>query len=177
MSSDEKELKAEIYNLEKILAEKKGKLFNDRLRSLYPVQLNSAITHNGISCTANTQEWKITYTHSTDQYSSDLYITEDESSSDEPPVALQSTISFGKSGKKYFLKGGVEFNIYRNSTGELRVINPEYDFEIDMDEHRALIHKYSINVDIPEACALSVFQYIADNKWDDAAVINYLSVV
>ena len=89
----------------------------------------------------------------------------------------KTLIIFGKS-KKYFIKGGyVPYNIYKNSAGELRIINSEYDLELDMDEQYELINSYASNINIPECLALSVFLYLADNKWDDLNLITYLSVV
>ncbi len=85
-------------------------------------------------------------------------------------------ISFGKL-KKYFLKGGIKFNIYRNSNGELRIINSDYEFELDLEEQKSLISKYSSNKNVPEWLALKVFLYISYNKWDDRSIINHLSVI
>jgi hypothetical protein len=85
-------------------------------------------------------------------------------------------ISFGKL-KKYFLKGGIKFNIYRNSNGELRIINSDYEFELDLEEQKSLILKYTSNKNVPEWLALKVFLYISYNKWDDRSIINHLSVI
>jgi hypothetical protein len=177
MASEEKQLKEEILGLMALIEEKKRKLFSDRLASMYPVNISANISDIAISCDTKLGEWSISYTHNTDKYDPDNYVCHDESSDDGSPYPKTSHIILGKSGKKYYLKGGIRFNVYRNSGGELRVTNPEYDFDIDMDEHRALIGRYAADTNIPEACALSIFQYISDNKWDDTAVINYLSVV
>jgi hypothetical protein len=85
-------------------------------------------------------------------------------------------ISFGKL-KKYFLKGGIKFNIYRNSNGELRIINSDYEFELDLEEQKSLILKYASNKNVPEWLAIKVFLYISYNKWDDRSIINHLSVI
>lgn len=179
MLSDEKTLKEEIISLTKVLESKKRQLFLDRFITMTLPKLLAKIKDININTDADAQEWSISYTHDTANYDTVNYIPESDrhGHSDRESVQKTSNISFGKSGKRHFLKGGIKFNIYRNSTGELRVMNPEYDFDIDMEEHKQLIHSYSENIDIPESCALSVFQYIIDNKWDDSAVINYLSIV
>ena len=101
-----------------------------------------------------------------------------EETSDETSdkIEKETYVSFGKN-KKYFIKGCIKYNIYKNSTGELRIINSEYDLELDMEEQYLLINKYANNVNIPESLALSVFLYLSDNKWDDLNIITYLSVV
>jgi hypothetical protein len=179
-TSEEKNLKEEILALTKVLDSKKQQLFLDRLIHMNLNKLRSNAKNFTITTNPELQEWVITYTHDTQDYDLSQYLPDSETAhdtSDTDPVQKTSNISFGKSGKRYFLKGGIKFNIYRNSAGELRVMNPEYDFDIDMEEHKQLIHRYSENANIPEACALAVFQYIIDNKWDDSAVINYLSIV
>ncbi len=172
MSYDERQLKAEILLLTKQLEEKREILFFNRLANMTPLIDNvSDITIN----IEDSEDWCISYVHTTDNYDINNYLPD----LDDIPTGMKYTseISFGKYNRKYFIKGGIKFNIYRNSVGELRVINPEYDFDLDMDEQRALIYSYSKNVNIPEACALAVFLYMNENKWDDAALINYLSVV
>jgi hypothetical protein len=91
-------------------------------------------------------------------------------------VEKETVVIFGKN-KKYFIKGGIKYNIYKNSTSELRIINSEYDLELDMEEQYSLINRYANNVNIPECLALSVFLYLSDNKWDDLNIITYLSVI
>lgn len=180
MASGEKTLKEEILALTNTLALKKHQLFLDRLLHMNLDKLITNARNFNITTNPELQEWSVSYTHDTQKYDVNYYIPDGEEQhecSDVEPVSKISNISFGKSGKRYFLKGGLKFNIYRNSAGELRVTNPEYDFDIDMEEHKQLIHKYSENTNIPEACALSVFQYISYNKWDDSDVINYLSIV
>lgn len=183
MASDiisEKSIKEEIIALSKILDEKKHELFLGRLINMNLKKLQNNSKDFAITVYPETHEWNISYTHETSKYDMSLYIPDHEINSDvsdSEPIEKKSNISFGKSGKRYFIKGGIKFNIYRNSTGELRVMNPEYDFDIDMEEHKHLIHKYSENSNIPEACALAVFQFMIDNKWDDTAIINYLSIV
>ncbi len=85
-------------------------------------------------------------------------------------------ISFGKSDK-YFIRGGVKYNIYTNSKGELRIVNTDYDSELDIDEQKSLISKYANNKNIPESFALCILLYMAYNKWDDTSMAIHLSVV
>ena len=177
--NDEKSLREEILSLTELLNRKKHKLFLDRLFNLGLRKLAGNVENVVINTNADLQEWRISYTHNTNNYDTVNYLPDDDDTDgvEAEPAQKTSNISFGKIGKRYFIKGGIKFNIYRNSVGELRVMNPEYDFDIDMEEHKQLIHRYSENPDIPEACALAVFQYMIDNKWDDSAIINYLSIV
>lgn len=181
--TDENILKKEILSLSRILDEKKHQLFLNRLVNMGIIKLLTNAKDFTITTVQDTQDWTVTYKHETNNYDPSRYLPDGEETThsgteaDSDPISKVSDISFGKFGKRYFLKGGIKFNIYRNSAGELRVMNPEYDFDIDMEEHKQLIHRYSEDSNIPEACALSVFQFMIDNKWDDLAVINYLSIV
>ena len=76
-----------------------------------------------------------------------------------------------------FIKGGIKYNIYKNSKGDLRIINLDYDLELDMDEQYSLIYRYAYNKNIPECIALRIFLYMIYNKWDDDDMTTYLSVV
>jgi hypothetical protein len=174
---DEYEIKREIHRLEDRLLYNKNILFLYRLSKLY--KKSSNISDIDIDVDPVNLTWSIQYNHRSNNYSSNYY---DYNNNDEYPdkkseICKKNTkISFGKN-KKYFIKGGIAYNIYRNSSDELRIINKDYDLELDMKQQKNLIIRYSKNFDIPEYMALSVLLYISDNKWDDESIIHYLSII
>lgn len=187
------DLKTEILQLEKILSQKKKQLFFNRLEKIAGDSLNSkGIDNIDIQHNSTDKTWQISYTHKTNNYSSSMYAYSGDSDSDhdqEPDInsaqhsaqefsgiPKETKISFGKSNK-YFIKGGIKLHVYRNTAGELRVINPEYEFDLDLDEQKKLVREYSENHDLPEWFAIVVMLYLSDNEWDDAAFINHLSIV
>lgn len=186
------DLKTEILQLEKILAQKKKQLFFNRLEKIAGCSLytrgisNIDIQHNSADKT-----WQITYTHQTNNYSSAMYSYNESESDDDHTSEMESAddhsavksgiqketrITFGKSNK-YFVRGGIKLHVYRNTAGELRVINPEYEFDLDLDEQKKLVREYSENYDLPEWFAITTMLYLSDNMWDDEAFINHLSIV
>jgi len=191
---DENEFRIYILKLEKELKDSKEKLFLNRLSKLYDKSLQNCISEIKIDIDQKNNDWNICYKHNTKNYSLDNYLydldTTNNASSDiknhlyeinketveKETVEKETVVIFGKN-KKYFIKGGIKYNIYKNSTSELRIINSEYDLELDMEEQYSLINRYANNVNIPECLALSVFLYLSDNKWDDLNIITYLSVI
>ncbi len=172
-------LRNEILKLEKVLAEKRSMLFLSRLETIANCPFNKA-NITDVSITLNTQDhtWQITYQHKTQNFNLNHYIN-DEDSEDESEtggIPKETRITFGKSSK-YFIRGGIKFNVYRNTAGELRIINPDYEFDLDLDEQRALVRNYSENHDLPEWFAIATLLYLSDNKWDDQSFVNHLSIV
>ena len=187
------EFRLYIIKLEKELKECKQKLFLNRFSKLYKKNIQPCISNIKIDIDHKNNDWVISYEHYTNYYSINNYtinnaeIYDDnlnykkQDNSPSPKAKTNSEekktiISFGKS-KKYFIIGGIKYNIYRNSSGDLRIINSDYDLELDMEEQYELINNYATNINIPECLALSVFIYLSDNKWDDINLITYLSVV
>jgi hypothetical protein len=197
--SDETEIKREIHYLENLLDQKKNALFMRRLMNMFDYESMDfdtkikypppTISNIKIFVDTNDNTWNITYTHTTNSYNINDYLYEKsdsdssdtESLADEPipdikPASKITEISFGKH-KKYFIKGGIKYTIYRNSSKELRIINSDYDIDLDVDKQFSLVTKYSQNSSIPEWFALSVFLYIAEHKWDDVAVAKHFSII
>jgi hypothetical protein len=166
-------LSDEIKRLSRELDDKKKLLFRQRLSTIY--RLDPTISDIVIDTTATT--WSITYEHTTDAFSPLNYLIEDEIDGPPDSKPAVNTVVFGRNDKKYFIKGCIKFSIYRNSRGDLRIINPEYEFDLDMEEQNDLINRYAAEQNIPESFALSVFKYISRNKWDDQSMITYLSVI
>jgi hypothetical protein len=166
----ETKLKEEILELEKIIFEKKKILFLNRLKLMY----NNDLPIDDIKIEINENDWNITYTHTTQKYDINNYLYEE--SVEYKSHEKTTIISVGKLNKKYYIKGGIKLNIYK-SKKEIMIINPDYDLEIDIDEHIDLIRSYMKNPNIPEAVAISILMYISDNKWDDDSIIIYLGTV
>jgi len=196
------ELKAEILGLEELLKQKKKKLFNLRLFKMYKstndaVAISETKSTNdavAISETKSTSDndpydiniyvdptdntWCISYVHCTTSYDPTAYAYNDESADDSDTVisTKETKISFGKA-KKYFIKGGIKLNLYRNSAGELRIINPDYEYDLDLNEQKSLVERYSKNKNIPEWLAIKVLLYVSNNKWDDKSIVKHFSVI
>lgn len=177
-------LRTEILELEKIIAEKKKQLFLSRLNTISDGKLNQNISQIDIQM-ESANNWQISYVHKTSQYNATDYFVqdddventnEDDSDSSNTSVVRETKISFGKL-KKYFVKGGIKLNVYRNTAGELRVANPKYEFELDLDEQRQLVERYADNIHMPEWLAIKVFLYLSDNKWGDEDFTAHLTIV
>lgn len=169
------QLKSEILDLEAKINIKRQEFFKYRFKQLYPDYLNQNVQN--INIKTKSGNWEIKYKHFTEKYTFNNYLLEDESDDpDDQPIQKTSHIKFGKNNTEYYIKGSiVDYKIYRNSKGNLRVINTEYDFDLDLDEQKNLIVRYAINKDIPEAIALSIFIYMIDNQWDDQSMYIYLT--
>jgi len=175
-------LRNEINALELLLKEKKHELFSMRLYNLVgknKKELESAGIKD-IKITPdidNPGEWTISYTHTIIDYDENDYIYSADSETETIPCNKTFNMIFGR-GKKYYIKGnGSKFKIYKNSKNDLRIINTEYDIELDLEEQEQLIEKYSRNMNIPEWLAIKVFMYMIENDWNDANIIIYMSVI
>ena len=182
ISTIDESLRNEINTLEKLLKEKKHNLFSMRLYNLVgktKLELESAGIKD-IKITSdidNPGEWTISYTHTIINYDENDYIYSADSETETIPYNKTFNMIFGK-GKKYYIKGnGSKFKIYKNSKNDLRIINTEYDIELDLEEQEQLIEKYSRNMNIPEWLAIKVFMYMIENDWNDANIIIYMSVI
>jgi hypothetical protein len=129
--------------------------------------------------TLDDTSWKINYTHHIENYSECSYVNDQSSEEDADPIIKTFDMSFGKNLKKrYFITGAYNrFRIYKNSRNILRVINADYDLELDSEEQDDLIERYSNNTNIPEWLALNVFIFMIENEWDDIDLINHMTIV
>jgi hypothetical protein len=178
----EAKLKAEIIYLEEQLDNKLTEFFLIRLRKMLGIS-EHGLKDNGVtSITINIgiDSWVIGYTHKTDQYNENNYNCGDESETETESKSKISKILFGHTDN-YFLSGQNthvgRFKIYTNSQKTLRVINSDYDIELDKDAQSELIRQYTENAAIPEWVALKIFTYMCDNKWDSDSIITHLSTV
>lgn len=187
-------LREEILALEKTLNEKRKILFLNRLEAIAECRFkNSGITDMSITFNQQDNTWQISYLHKTQNFNfndyshnnaQDIHDLVEDAQELEEEVKVESSagvpketrIIFGKSSK-YFIRGGIKYNIYRNTTGELRITNPEYEFDLDLDQQRSLVCGYSENHNLPEWFAIKTLLYLSDNKWDDQSFINHLSIV
>ena len=180
------ELRKEILILETELTEKKKQLFLKRLEKIAGCSFTEGnILNLNISTNLEENTWQISYIHHTDKYDVNDYIyavgTDSEIETPDvvnvfEPVSKKTKIIFGKMAK-YYIKGGIPLNVYRNTTGEIRITNPDYEFDLDLDEQRNLVQSYSENYTLPEWFAIALLLYMSDNKWDDDALITHLSFV
>lgn len=185
----EEKLKKEIRTTEIHLKEMRHELFDLRLSAMIGrspdmwagisnVKFTGADnTASSNDATENSHTWNITYTHTTDQYDENNYNNGSDSDVDTALSSKTTIISFGKN-KKYFINGTRKrFRIYENSRNELRIINQDYDVELDLDEQEKLLIGYSKNKHIPEWLAIKVFLYMCEAEWNSEHIINYLSCV
>lgn len=185
-----------ILKLEEELKRRKYKLFNKRLLKIVD-QTEKDLVLNGIIgfpiISIDNDEFTITYTHRTKNYSEDNYnyISDDDSDGDDEENKnlndknltyneyVENTITFGKE-KKFFIKlnnNDSRYSIYNNSSGELRIINKDYSVELDISQQKTLIEKYSHNKDIPEFLAIRFFLFMCLNEWNHKDIIINLSIV
>lgn len=195
-------IKADILQLEDILHRKKNVLFIERLRKIIgvdkskfdtsspdwleklPISSFTNISFDGssisnIDITVDTLEktWCISYEHHTSRYDPSKYAYNDESADEsDESVEKKTKIEFGKS-RKHFIKGGRKLTVYRNTSGVLRITNPEYEAEIDLEEQKELMGRYATNIHLPEWLAIKTLLYFSDNKWDDDSIIKHFSIV
>jgi hypothetical protein len=193
-------LRDEIMLLEKDLADKKKQLFLKRLEKIAGCSfVDSGILNLNITINQEENTWQISYVHYTKEYNINDYAyrvgTDSENEDNNVSsnggnennianennivnnhIKKKSKIVFGKSAK-YYIKGGIPLNVYRNTTGEIRITNLDYEFDLDLDEQRSLTRTYSENYNLPEWLAIAVLIYMSDNKWDDDALINHLSFI
>jgi hypothetical protein len=167
----ESKLKTEILHLEEQLDNKLTEFFLIRFRKMLGIS-NQGLKDSGVtSITINIDidSWVIGYTHKTNHYNENNYNCGDESETEVESKPKISKILFGHSDT-YFLSGQNthvgRFKIYTNSQKTLRVINSDYDIELDRDAQSELIRQYTENNAIPEWIALKFFTYMCDNKWD-----------
>lgn len=177
-------LRSEILQLEIELNAKKKLLYLQRLYKIigYSDGLPNIVNIN-IKTDPDDDTWSISYTHKTSEYSllNYLYekndnIEEDDKNTKTSKIVFGASIS-GNGAKKYFIKGGAPLDLYKTSMNELRIINLEYQFDIDYDEQKELITSYSENDNIPEYAAIKFMIYMSDNEWDDTAIINHFTMI
>jgi len=180
--ASESKLKQEIQELEEQLDTKLAAFFIIRLRKMLGVS-EQGLADWGItdvSISIDTDSWVIGYTHTTEKYNENNYNCGDESETEVESKPKTSKILFGNDDR-YFLSGQNtrvgRFKIYTNSQKTLRVINSDYDIELDKDAQSDLIRQYSENKDIPEWAALKFFTYMCDNKWDSDSIIKHLGTL
>jgi hypothetical protein len=180
----EEKLKIEIAELQLVLSNKKHELFHLRLSEMigktYQDMSQMGVSNVKFEILSDNKslEWNISYTHYTDMYDENAYINSSDSEAETTPAQKTTYINFGK-GKKYYIRGNGNnrFKIYKNSKNDLRIINTDYDIELDLEDQEELIKRYSENKHIPEWLAIKAFSYLSENTWSDEHIINYLSLV
>jgi hypothetical protein len=176
-------LREDILRLESELNDMKKALFLHRFFKIIGTS-SVNITNVVIKTDVETDTWYITYIHKTPNYNvlNYLYEKTDDTYDANETINKTSKIIFGvhiinNGTTKYFIKGGAALDLYKTSTNELRIINMEYQYDIDYDEQKELIIAYSENVDIPEFAAIKFMLFMSDNDWDDTSVINHFTMI
>jgi hypothetical protein len=192
MSTDEKysartiDIKKRICELESELKKYRNDLFTIRLCKILNKSEEFLHSHgiSGMAFYHDDNKWNIEYSHYTEKFNIDDYNWHDEpikltKLTDKPETSYihRSIVRFGIS-KKYYIEGenirDKQFRIYRKRNNILQIINTDYDIELDMEEQDELINEYCDNYDLPEWLALTVFQHMKRNDWEDVHLINYL---
>lgn len=175
---DEDSLKSDITLLKKILDKKTDTLFKYRFYKFIKLHEFPNITDITFDIDINTDNnnWSITYTHDTNNYSSSNYnylkcnkiVTTEQKT---------TTITFGRNGGYFIMGNNDKFRVYKNKNKKIRVLNESYESKLDIEDQRMLMDRYIENKDIPEWLAIYVFNCISNNEWEDEHFIIHLSVV
>jgi hypothetical protein len=182
MGDNSEKLKEEILELESVLEDKRDTFFKARLYKLIGIPGQELISWgiSDIVLGIYDNEWTIAYKHETTEYNENNYNYDGDSETETEPREKRSGVSFGEKSK-LFLKGKGyrqgRFKLYRNSRKEIRVINTDYNFELDTEEQLQLIRTYSNDRHIPEWLALKVFLYMCENGWNSEHIIQHLGTV
>lgn len=179
----ETELKENIIDLTDQLDGMYTKLFLMRflkiIKSSEEELLAGGVSNLEFHITPN--EWKISYDHETDNFNGNNYNYHSDSDDEEIKDRIKiSNVEFGMA-RKYYIKGtnirSTRFKIYKNSKKELRIINADYDIELDLDDQYSLVKKYTNNYTIPEWVAIRFFLYMAKNDLESEDIINHFDVL
>ena len=180
-NKDEELLKKDILLLSEKISGKKNKLFLMRFHNIIDINNNYDFLQNISDIKfeiGNDDNWSIMYTHTTDKYNPNDYNYNSDSDEEIDDKKKITNIKFGKKNKYYINREqSSRFIVYRNSKKELRILNSDYDIELDLDEHVELIEKYSNNIHIPEYVAIRVFLFISENDWEDESITAYFSII
>lgn len=171
-----KQLSLQITELETVLEDKQQQLLIMGFSRLLNVDIATITKYIDNLCVSidENEVWEISYRHKTDTYSSNNYALSDEELDEVEDTFNEIDIKFGRD-KKYYIKGGpVKFQIYKNSNGVLRIINQDYEMDLDVKEQEHLIDKYCNNFDIVEWFALRVMNYMSKNNWNDNDLTKYI---
>lgn len=166
-------LVAQIEKLQQVIDEKKEELFLHRLGKITKCEFRTGDKYN-IAYERISSSWSISYDFETDKYDVNDYNYNSDSETEIAVKKKRCRITFGKNSNRYFIKGnGIRsnrFKIYRNSRGLLRIINHDYNAEIDLTEQKDLLMGYGSNKDLPEWLAVRVFMYIFTHEWSDDSI-------
>lgn len=178
------ELRNEIIELEKQLKIKKEILFRNRLLQFLDVT-EELLTLCGIS-DLNVEikpdsktDWKLTYTH-TNTYNEDDYVDDIEHSVHYAPHMRTTQVKCGRSLANHYIQSNVgrnRFSVYIKNATIIRVVNKDYNIELDISEQNKLMQKYTQNKSIPEWLAIHMFLCINKHSWNDSDIVVHLSIV
>jgi hypothetical protein len=171
-----------LHHLSNIVDKLQYTLYLNRLKRIFkkePVQLN--IHDIKFSCDPIKKTWSIEYRHVTDMYNPNDYNCNSESD-DEciEPVRRVTYVTFGcNRDKEYYIKGKgctKRIRVYTPCNKKiLRIVNQEYDAELDISEQEQLVNKYAENNNLPEIGALKVFIFMKYNDVSNKEFIRYMT--
>ena len=200
-------LKKEIRELRAKLQKKKATLFLMRLLNILGCTSTKDLSKKGsfilkkimFQMTAETN-WNIVY-YCRVWYDPNIYNHADDSDEETLVQWREFKVGFGYDTNRFLItcelsktptekkvdphmaqrvyrpKSGERFQIYYNSTGELRIINRGYGVGIDIKDHEKLINRYAASRRVPEWLALSFFMYLGANDWKNRhAYIHFTAV-
>lgn len=188
-------LAREIIFLENLLIDKKQQYFNNRLKQItgpfHNIDPKSIVIGTNFyeqiiqsdKITFQPDDWTISYTHTTTNYSQELYKFDNigQIGKSTPYTPHTTHIIFGKK-VNLFIKDNQniknqKYTLYVNSENKLRIINNDEKDNYAASKHMSYLVKQSNNHDIPEWFALKIFMHLYNNNWDDASFKIYLSII
>lgn len=141
-------MREKVLQLQNQLATALKELFVFRLNRMFFID-ETRITHVEFNM-YDVTNWHITYIHD------------------------NTLIKFGRAGT-YFITGGRDLCVYKNSAGLIRVKDPHSTHSL-YDQLTNII-EYSYNVDNCEYIAIRFFHYMNDHSWDDNSIVVHFSIV
>ncbi len=178
---DDANLLNEIKELETSLQQKKTQLFYNRFIQLLELT-DDEIKSMGVSnivINTDAKYWSISYTHTTNQYSENNYLHEIDSEMEIIPYPKITHIKYGFSANSYFIQGldRNRFTIYTKGSNLVRIINKDYNIELDISDQLILMDDYSKNKDIPEWLIVLTVLQMNKHEWNGDDMCIYLSVI
>jgi hypothetical protein len=180
MSEDHDQLRSAIIQLKRELEKKTTQLFALRFKNIVKTDAYVDIEFAMFSPV----DWSISYSIDVN-YNIANYLPDCDDTTGATGAAetadTRQRVSFGFYKGKHFIKlqndEHQRFGLYRNSKKELRLINKDYDTDLDLDEQSELINRYSRNTNIPEYIAVRFFLFVIVNRWTDEGIFYHFTRV
>lgn len=149
-------------------------LYNTRLCNLIKTELKN-IKKISYKFDSKNNDWEIEYLHQTNKFNNNDYLNDSDDLLCYHNEFKKSIITFGSSNNKYFIHGSkIPFRLFMSKKNKLRIMNLNYRFELDPDEHDELMFNYRQNKCIPEWLAISVLWRFT-KSWNSQHLIEYFT--